>query len=38
MDSLNGAIHGMRKKMDIVFANLKNSVVRRNTHIESKHT
>lgn len=37
MDNLNVAIHDMRRKLDIVLANLKNNIVRRNTHIESNN-
>jgi uncharacterized membrane protein YagU involved in acid resistance len=32
MESLNNAIHNARKKLDIVFSNMKMSVVQRNTH------
>jgi hypothetical protein len=36
IDNLNTVIHGMRKKLDIIHSNIRNSAVRRSTHLESK--
>jgi hypothetical protein len=36
IDNLNSAIHGIRRKLDIIHGNIRNSAVRRSTHLESK--
>jgi hypothetical protein len=37
IDNLNSAIHGIRRKLDIIHGNIRSSAVRRSTHLESKN-
>ena len=37
IENLNQVVHQVRRKMDIIHSNMRNSLIRRATHVESKY-